>query len=245
MHSEHAVLSAETAAALNAARANGGRIVAVGSTALRTLETAAADDGTLRPFAGDTSIFITPGYRFKAVDAMLTNFHLPRSTLFMLVSAFCGLETMQRAYAHAIAAGVSFLFLRRCMLAVPMTAPFSFHLIATDGAARRGEISTPRGTIATPAFMPVGTQATVKGVTFDEVRRSGADIVLANTYHLMLRPGRGAHRRAWRPAHVHELARADPDRFRRLPGDVAVGAAQDHRAAASRSAPTSTETWSS
>ena len=70
-----------------------------------------------------------------------------------------------------------------------MTAPFSFHLIATDGAARRGEISTPRGTIATPAFMPVGTQATVKGVTFDEVRRSGADIVLANTYHLMLRPG--------------------------------------------------------
>ena len=108
MHSEHAVLSAETAAALNAARANGGRIVAVGSTALRTLETAAADDGTLRPFAGDTSIFITPGYRFKAVDAMLTNFHLPRSTLFMLVSAFCGLETMQRAYAHAIGQGYRF-----------------------------------------------------------------------------------------------------------------------------------------
>jgi queuine tRNA-ribosyltransferase len=75
------------------------------------------------------------------------------------------------------------------MLAVPMTEPFSFRLIATDGAARLGEISTPRGTIATPAFMPVGTQATVKGVTFDEVRRSGADIVLANTYHLMLRPG--------------------------------------------------------
>ena len=111
------------------------------------------------------SIFITPGYRFKAVDVMMTNFHLPRSTLFMLVSAFCGLDVMQRAYAHAIATGLSFLFLWRCVLAVPgaMTEPFSFRLIATDGAARRGEISTPRGTMQTPAFMPVGTQATVKG----------------------------------------------------------------------------------
>ena len=108
MHSEHAVLNAATAAALNAARAQGGRIVAVGSTALRTLETAAADDGTIRPFSGETSIFITPGYRFKAVDVMLTNFHLPRSTLFMLVAAFCGLDTMQRAYAHAIREGYRF-----------------------------------------------------------------------------------------------------------------------------------------
>ena len=70
---------------------------------MRTLESAAGDDGNIRPYAGETSIFITPGYRFKAVDAMMTNFHLPRSTLFMLVSAFCGLDTMQRAYAHAIA----------------------------------------------------------------------------------------------------------------------------------------------
>ncbi len=108
MHSEHAVLSAETAAALNAVRASGGRIVAVGSTALRTLESAAGDDGLLRPFSGDTSIFITPGYRFKATDVMLTNFHLPRSTLFMLVSAFCGLDAMQRAYAHAIGEGYRF-----------------------------------------------------------------------------------------------------------------------------------------
>ena len=108
MHSEHAVLSAGTAAALNAAHAKGGRIVAVGSTALRTLESAAADDGTIKPFSGDTALFITPGYRFKAVDAMMTNFHLPRSTLFMLVSAFCGLDTMQRAYAHAIAEGYRF-----------------------------------------------------------------------------------------------------------------------------------------
>ena len=108
MHSEFGTVSRETADALNAARAKGGRIVAVGSTALRLLETAAGADGMLRPFAGETAIFITPGYRFKAVDLMLTNFHLPRSTLFMLVAAFCGLDTMKRAYAHAIAAGYRF-----------------------------------------------------------------------------------------------------------------------------------------
>jgi S-adenosylmethionine:tRNA ribosyltransferase-isomerase len=108
MHAEFGVITARTAAALNAARAKGGRIVAVGSTALRTLETAAGDDGLIREFAGDTAIFITPGYRFKAVDLMLTNFHLPRSTLFMLVSAFSGLETMQRAYRHAIESGYRF-----------------------------------------------------------------------------------------------------------------------------------------
>jgi S-adenosylmethionine:tRNA ribosyltransferase-isomerase len=108
MHAEFGTVSAEVADALNAARGKGGRIVAVGSTALRTLETAAGEDGQIRPFAGDTAIFITPGYRFKAVDLMLTNFHLPRSTLFMLVSAFSGLDTMQRAYAHAIASGYRF-----------------------------------------------------------------------------------------------------------------------------------------
>ncbi|MBX9840695.1 MAG: tRNA preQ1(34) S-adenosylmethionine ribosyltransferase-isomerase QueA [Xanthobacteraceae bacterium] len=108
MHAEHAVLTAETAEALNAVHRHGGRIVAVGSTALRTVESATDDDGRIRPFSGDTALFITPGYRFKAVDVMLTNFHLPRSTLFMLVSAFCGLDTMKRAYAHAIAAGYRF-----------------------------------------------------------------------------------------------------------------------------------------
>lgn len=108
MHAEFGILTAETAEALNVARAKGGRIVAVGSTAMRTLETAASDDGQLHAFAGDTAIFITPGYRFKAVDLMLTNFHLPRSTLFMLVSAFSGLDTMQRAYAHAIHSGYRF-----------------------------------------------------------------------------------------------------------------------------------------
>jgi len=108
MHAEFGTVSAETAAALNAARAAGGRIVAVGSTALRLLENAAGDDGRLNAFSGETAIFITPGYKFKAVDLMLTNFHLPRSTLFMLVAAFSGLETMQRAYAHAINTGYRF-----------------------------------------------------------------------------------------------------------------------------------------
>jgi S-adenosylmethionine:tRNA ribosyltransferase-isomerase len=121
MHAESATLSAEVAARLNRVRAAGGRIVAVGSTALRTLESAAAADGTLKAFAGETDIFITPGYRFKAVDLMLTNFHLPRSTLFMLVSAFSGLETMQRAYAHAIAAGYRFYSYGDACLLYPAT----------------------------------------------------------------------------------------------------------------------------
>jgi S-adenosylmethionine:tRNA ribosyltransferase-isomerase len=108
MHSEWGVISSETAAALNAARAQGGRIVAVGTTSLRLLESATAEDGTVKPFCGDTSIFITPGYRFRAVDILLTNFHLPRSTLFMLVSAFCGLDAMKQAYAHAIGSGYRF-----------------------------------------------------------------------------------------------------------------------------------------
>jgi S-adenosylmethionine:tRNA ribosyltransferase-isomerase len=103
MHPEFATLTAHTADRLNAARKTGGRIAAVGTTSLRTLESAATPDGVVHPFTGETDIFITPGYRFRAVDVLLTNFHLPRSTLFMLVSAFCGLEVVQRAYAEAIA----------------------------------------------------------------------------------------------------------------------------------------------
>jgi S-adenosylmethionine:tRNA ribosyltransferase-isomerase len=108
MHSEFGTISAETASALNAAREKGGRIVAVGTTALRLLESAADESGRVQPFSAETSIFITPGYRFRAVDLLMSNFHLPRSTLFMLVSAFCGLDTMKRAYAHAIADGYRF-----------------------------------------------------------------------------------------------------------------------------------------
>jgi S-adenosylmethionine:tRNA ribosyltransferase-isomerase len=102
MHSEFGIITQDAAARLNAARREGARIVAAGTTSLRILETAARDDGEIEAIACDTSIFITPGYRFKAVDILLTNFHLPRSTLFMLVSSFCGLDVMQAAYAHAI-----------------------------------------------------------------------------------------------------------------------------------------------
>ena len=103
MHAEWGAIDAPTAARLNAVRAAGGRLIAVGTTSLRLIESAADPDGTIRPFAGDTAIFITPGYAFRAVDGLMTNFHLPRSTLFMLVSAMMGLETMRSAYAYAIA----------------------------------------------------------------------------------------------------------------------------------------------
>ena len=108
MHAEWGTISAATAETLNAARGAGGRIVAVGTTSLRLLESATGEDGIVRPFSGETAIFITPGYRFRAVDILMTNFHLPRSTLFMLVSAFAGLDTMKAAYAHAIASGYRF-----------------------------------------------------------------------------------------------------------------------------------------
>jgi len=108
MHVEWGEVTQEVAERLTAARRAGKRVVAVGTTALRLLETAADVDGTIRPFRGETGIFITPGYRFRAVDVLMTNFHLPRSTLFMLVAAFSGLETMKAAYVHAIAGGYRF-----------------------------------------------------------------------------------------------------------------------------------------
>ena len=108
MHSEWGEVPPATADALNAVHAAGGRIVCVGTTSLRLLESATGEDGVVRPFHGDTAIFITPGYRFRAVDVLMTNFHLPKSTLFMLVSAFAGLDTMRAAYAHAIDNGYRF-----------------------------------------------------------------------------------------------------------------------------------------
>jgi S-adenosylmethionine:tRNA ribosyltransferase-isomerase len=108
MHAEWGSIDAATAARLNAARAAGGRVIPVGTTSLRLLESAAAADGTIQPFTGDTSIFIYPGYRWKAIDGLITNFHLPKSTLFMLVSALMGKDVMHRAYAHAIADGYRF-----------------------------------------------------------------------------------------------------------------------------------------
>lgn len=108
MHAEWGEVSPETAAELNAVKARGGRIITVGSTATRLIETAATPEGSIRPYLGETDIFITPGYAFRASDVMLTNFHLPRSTLVMLVAAFVGHETQKRAYAHAIASGYRF-----------------------------------------------------------------------------------------------------------------------------------------
>ena len=108
MHAEYGEVSADAAAAIDRAREAGGRIVACGTTSLRILESAADETGRVQPFAGETSLFITPGYRFRAVDLLLTNFHLPRSTLFMLVAAFAGLDRMKAAYEHAKRAGYRF-----------------------------------------------------------------------------------------------------------------------------------------
>jgi S-adenosylmethionine:tRNA ribosyltransferase-isomerase len=122
MHGETGFLDATTAERLNRVRAEGRRIVAVGTTSLRLLETAADESGGFRPFAGETALFITPGYRFRAIDVLITNFHLPRSTLFMLVSAFAGLERMKRAYAHAIAERYRFFSYGDASLLLPEAA---------------------------------------------------------------------------------------------------------------------------
>jgi S-adenosylmethionine:tRNA ribosyltransferase-isomerase len=122
MHAEYGMVDAATAARLNAARAQGGRIVAIGTTSLRLLESTADESGEIRPFAAETTLFITPGYRFRAIDVLLTNFHLPRSTLFMLVSAFAGLERMKAAYAHAIAARYRFFSYGDACLLFPAAA---------------------------------------------------------------------------------------------------------------------------
>jgi S-adenosylmethionine:tRNA ribosyltransferase-isomerase len=119
MHAEWGRIEAATADRLNAARANGGRIISVGTTSLRLLESATGADRVIRAFAGDTSIFITPGYTFRAIDGLMTNFHLPRSTLFMLVSALMGLERMQAAYAHAIAEKYRFYSYGDASLLIP------------------------------------------------------------------------------------------------------------------------------
>jgi S-adenosylmethionine:tRNA ribosyltransferase-isomerase len=123
MHAEWGRIDAATAERLNAARASGGRLIAVGTTSLRLLESAASEDGVIKPFEGDTAIFITPGYRFRAIDGLITNFHLPRSTLFMLVSALMGLEIMKSAYAHAIDADYRFYSYGDASLLLPQPRP--------------------------------------------------------------------------------------------------------------------------
>jgi S-adenosylmethionine:tRNA ribosyltransferase-isomerase len=122
MHSEWGRIDAATAERLNAVRASGGRLIAVGTTSLRLLESAAGEDGMIQPFEGDTAIFITPGYRFKAIDGLITNFHLPRSTLFMLVSALMGLDVMKSAYSRAIENGYRFYSYGDASLLLPETS---------------------------------------------------------------------------------------------------------------------------
>lgn len=122
MHSEWGEVSPQIAALLNGVKARGGRLVTVGSTPTRLIESATGEDGVIRPFVGETDIFITPGYRFRAVDAMMTNFHLPRSTLVMLVAAFVGHEVQKRAYAHAIAEGYRFYSYGDACLLLPQAA---------------------------------------------------------------------------------------------------------------------------
>ncbi len=119
MHAEWGRIDAATAARLNAVRARGNRVIAVGTTSLRLIESASTDDGLIHPFEGDTAIFITPGYRFRGIDGLMTNFHLPRSTLFMLVSALMGRERMIAAYDHAIASGYRFYSYGDASLLIP------------------------------------------------------------------------------------------------------------------------------
>ncbi|ANI77071.1 MULTISPECIES: tRNA preQ1(34) S-adenosylmethionine ribosyltransferase-isomerase QueA [Sphingobium] len=119
MHAEWGRIDQAAAERLNAARQKGGRLIAVGTTSLRLLESACSEDGVIRPFADETRIFITPGYRFRAIDGLMTNFHLPRSTLFMLVSALMGRDRMQAAYAHAIATGYRFYSYGDSSLLIP------------------------------------------------------------------------------------------------------------------------------
>ncbi len=123
MHAEWGRIDAAVADRLNAVRAAGGRVIAVGTTSLRLLESATGEDGVIAPFDDDTAIFITPGYRFRAIDGLMTNFHLPRSTLFMLVSALMGTERMQTAYAHAIAVGYRFYSYGDASLLLPGDRP--------------------------------------------------------------------------------------------------------------------------
>jgi S-adenosylmethionine:tRNA ribosyltransferase-isomerase len=151
MHGERGVVTAETAERIRAAKARGGRIVAVGTTSLRLLETAAAETGEVQPFAGETRLFILPGYRFKAIDLLLTNFHLPRSTLFMLVAALAGLDRMKAAYAHAIAAGYCFFSYGDACLIEPHSY---YSLSAPVGGEDRGEVGDSGGTRTFPPHPP-------------------------------------------------------------------------------------------
>ena len=173
------------------------RVLAVGTTTVRVLETLARG----APLAGRTELFVTPGFEFRRVDHLLTNFHLPRSTLLALVMAFAGVEETRACTRLAIDGALPLLLLRRCD-ADPVSAHVR-RVTATDGAARAGVLRTAHGEVRTPVFMPVGTKGTVKTLHPDEVRDLGAQIVLGNTYHLHFRPGDELVARARRAAPLH------------------------------------------
>ena len=226
MHPEYGEVSEKAAAALTDVRRSGGRIICVGTTSLRLLESAATSDGQFGPFAGETSIFITPGYRFQAADGLMTNFSsAPVNTL----RAGIRIQRPIR-YARGLCPrhrhGVSILFLwrRQPSLARSLVAAIPFTIGGAETErARTGSLQTPRGAINTPAFMPVGTAATVKALTVDQVVGSGAQIILGNTYHLMLRP---TAERVARLGGLHKFMRWDGPiltEFRRFSGDGVPG----------------------
>ena len=212
MHAERGEITADAAAQIAAARAAGGRIVAVGTTSLRLLETAGDAGGRVQPWTGETALFIIPGYRFKAVDLLLTNFHLPRSTLFMLVCAFAGTTRMQARLRPRDRRGLPLLLLRRRLPADARRRRVSgigFRLVATDGAARQGE-HDDGARHGGHARLHAGRHRRHR--QGDDAGHGGVDraqIVLANTYHLMLRPG------AERIARLGGL-----HRFMRWPGPI-------------------------
>ena len=192
MHSETYRVPEETALAIAGARRRGGRIVAVGTTVVRTLESAVDESGAVEVGSGTTSLFIVPGHEFRAVDAVLTNFHAPRTTLVVLIAALIG-PGWRDVYRLALDRGYRFLFFRRRDVhresRESMTGPVWWERDGADGAARSGVLHTPHGDVPTPAFMPVGTRGSVKTLDSGDLEAISTEIVLANTYHLMLRPG--------------------------------------------------------
>jgi S-adenosylmethionine:tRNA ribosyltransferase-isomerase len=182
MHSEFATITAPAADRINAARRRGGRVVAVGTTSLRLLETAADEGGLVHSFEGDTDIFITPGYRFKAVDLLLTNFHLPRSTLFMLVSAFAGLDRMKAAYEHAKSAGYRFYSYGDACLLHPEEGRSPGTKSALPGESNRtSQIAPPplrgrEGWGVVPRLDPGGISALRDPPTLTLPRKGGGDM---------------------------------------------------------------------
>lgn len=192
MHTEYCEVTEHAAERINLAKREGRRVIACGTTSVRTLESASTQKGEIKPGHFETNIFIYPGYEFKIIDGLITNFHLPESTLIMLVSAFLGIEETLRIYNIAVEEKYRFLVSAMQICISRRTheqLSYEIKHICKQSGARIGVFHTPHGDIETPVFMPVGTQATVKGLTPEMIKDTGAQIILSNTYHLFLRPG--------------------------------------------------------